>query len=91
LLEQSPEGPYFLGNEYSIADINIAPFAYRLKFLVRHFLKDELELIDFAKYPRVEQFLAGITERDSFKATIATDEYFGQAFEKLRHRFAAAK
>ncbi|CAO3684855.1 unnamed protein product [Umbelopsis ramanniana] len=88
LLEQSPEGPYFLGNEYSIADINVAPFVFRLKFLVKHFLKDEVELIDFTKYPRVEQFFAGITERDSFKATIASDEYFATAFEKIRHRFA---
>ena len=77
-----------MGNEYSIADINVAPFAYRLKFLVNHFLKEEVELIDFTKYPRVEQFLAGITERDSFKATIASNEYFVEAFERIRLRFA---
>ncbi|KAI8578646.1 hypothetical protein K450DRAFT_245881 [Umbelopsis ramanniana AG] len=90
LLEQSQEGPYFLGKEYSIADVNVAPFAYRLKVLVSHFFKDEIELIDFAKYPRVKEFLAGITERDSFKATIASEEYLAQAYEKARERFAAA-
>ncbi|KAG2178414.1 hypothetical protein INT44_001566 [Umbelopsis vinacea] len=91
LLEQSQEGPYFLGQEYSIADINVAPFAYRLKLLVAHFFKDEVELIHFAKYPRVKEFLAGITERDSFKATIANEELFAQAYEKAIERIAAAK
>jgi glutathione S-transferase len=90
LLEQSEEGPYFLGKEYSIADINIAPFAYRLQLLINHFFKDDAELIDFSKHPRVKEFLAAITERDSFKATIPSEEYLVQAYDKARERFAAA-
>jgi glutathione S-transferase len=90
LLEQAPEGPYFLGSEYSIADINIAPFVYRFQLLVNQFLKDDGEL-QFNEYPRLKQFVQGIVERDSFKATIAPNELLESSFQKFIARIEAAK
>ncbi|KAH8551776.1 glutathione S-transferase [Umbelopsis sp. PMI_123] len=91
LVEQAEEGPYFLGNEFSIADINVAPFAYRLRLLLNSYFKEESdEYVNWTKYPRVSQFLAGITERESFKATAASEEYLRNAFLKAKERLAAA-
>lgn len=89
LLEQASEGPYFLGNEYSIADINIAPFVYRFQILVNKFLKDEGE-VHYNEYPRLKQFIEGVVERDSFKATIAPDELLESSFHKFIARIEAA-
>ncbi|KAJ2957061.1 hypothetical protein NQZ79_g7169 [Umbelopsis isabellina] len=89
LLEQASEGPYFLGSEYSIADINIAPFVYRFQLLVNKFLKDEGEL-QYNEYPRLKQFIEGVVERDSFKATIAPDELLESSFQKFIARIEAA-
>ncbi|CAO3665072.1 unnamed protein product [Umbelopsis vinacea] len=91
LLEQAQEGPYFLGSEYSLADVNVAPFVYRLQFLLNRFFKEDGELEALGKYPRLKQFFAGITERESFKATIASNEQLEVAFDRVLQRLSSAK
>lgn len=79
-----------MGTEYSIADINVAPFVYRLRKILSHFFKEDGELEGLVKFPRVQQFVAGITERESFKATIATDEQLFAAFDRHVQRLGLA-
>ncbi|KAI9249424.1 glutathione S-transferase [Phascolomyces articulosus] len=75
LLKQAPSGPYFLGSEYSLADIAIAPIHSRVKLLFRAFF-DGLELQALKKYPRLEEFSEGITSRPSFKETFMDEDTF---------------
>ncbi|ORZ03331.1 thioredoxin-like protein [Syncephalastrum racemosum] len=73
LLEQSPSGPYFLGDEYSIADIAIAPFAGRLEAFTKNYLKGhEWDIVKSSK--RLSDFLKGIQERASYKETYCGDQ-----------------
>lgn len=75
LLEQSPSGPYFLGEQYSIADIAIAPFAGRLDAFVKNYLKGhEFEAIKNSS--RLSAFLKGIQERPSYKETYCGDQEY---------------
>ncbi|CAO3664853.1 hypothetical protein G6F70_009203 [Rhizopus microsporus] len=79
LVQQSPTGPYFLGNEYSIADIAVAPLLARILAFHRLFLNGyEWEAVK--KYPRLSEFIKGITERPSFKETYIGDEEFVNSF-----------
>jgi glutathione S-transferase len=80
-----------LGSEYSLADVNVAPFVYRLQFLLNRFFKEDGELEALGKYPRLKQFFAGITERESFKATIASNEQLEVAFDRVLQRLSSAK
>lgn len=79
MVQQSPTGPYFLGNEYSIADIAVAPLLARILAFHRLFLNGyEWEAVK--KYPRLSEFIKGITERPSFKETYIGDEEFVNSF-----------
>lgn len=80
-----------MGSEYSLADVNVAPFVYRLKFFLNRFFKEDGELEGLGKYPRVNQFFAGITERESFKATIASNEQLEAASNRVIQRLSSAK
>ncbi|KAI9249423.1 glutathione S-transferase [Phascolomyces articulosus] len=73
LLEQAPSGPYFLGSEYSLADIAIAPFISR-NIAINKGLLDGYEPEAIKKNPRLQEFLNGITSRPSFKETYVGDE-----------------
>ncbi|KAG0164600.1 hypothetical protein DFQ28_009645 [Apophysomyces sp. BC1034] len=75
LLEQAPSGPYFLGSQYSLADIAIAPFVLRIEKFNRLYL-DGLKFEAVEELPRVKEFLQGISQRPSAQATIVTDEKF---------------
>ncbi|KAG0175238.1 hypothetical protein DFQ28_002098 [Apophysomyces sp. BC1034] len=75
LLEQAPSGPYFLGSQYSLADIAIAPFILRIEKFNRLYL-DGLKFEAVEQLPRLKQFLEGITQRPSAQATVLSDEKF---------------
>ncbi|KAF7730281.1 hypothetical protein EC973_002524 [Apophysomyces ossiformis] len=75
LLQQASSGPYFLGNEYSIADIAIGPFVQRIQLFNRLYLNNfELEILK--ELPRLAEFFQAITERPSAKETLVSDEGF---------------
>jgi glutathione S-transferase len=75
LVQQSPSGPYFLGSEYSLADIAIAPFVARIKGFNKLFL-DGYEFEALKKLPRLAEFFDGITNRPSFKETYCGDQAY---------------
>ncbi|KAI8141193.1 glutathione S-transferase [Fennellomyces sp. T-0311] len=70
---RAPSGPYFLGSDYSLADIAIAPFVARQAVAHQKFYNNfEAEAVK--KFPRLQEFLEGIVSRPSFKATYAGDQ-----------------
>ncbi|KAI9497062.1 glutathione S-transferase [Zychaea mexicana] len=73
LLEQAPSGPYFLGSEYSLADIAIAPFVAR-QAATHKALLNGLEIEAVKKYPRLQEWLNGIVSRPTFKDTYPGDD-----------------
>lgn len=81
--EQSPSGPYFLGDQFSIADIAIAPFALRIlaveKTILNGYTSETVK-----NSPRLSEFLQGIANRPSVKETYLGDK---ELFEALAKRF----
>lgn len=83
MLQQSATGPYFLGNEFSLADIAIAPFVLRINGFNKVALKGfEFEAVK--SNPRLAEFIQGITSRPTVKETYVGDE---QYLEVLAKRF----
>ncbi|KAL0086068.1 glutathione S-transferase [Phycomyces blakesleeanus] len=80
LREQSETGPYFLGEEYSLADVAIAPFLGRVLLTFKHWVGDyKHKAIQNDK--RLEAFVEGILSRPSFKETIKSEEYLIEHFQ----------
>ncbi|KAG1463809.1 hypothetical protein G6F56_005207 [Rhizopus delemar] len=75
LVQQSSSGPYFLGNEYSLADIAIAPFVARILGFNKLFL-DGYEFEALKKYPRITEFFTGVLSRPSFNETYCGDQAY---------------
>ena len=50
LSESEPEGPYLLGKDFTLADVHLAPFMYRMDVALRHFKNYELP---FNKFPKL--------------------------------------
>ncbi|KAI8881520.1 glutathione S-transferase [Backusella circina FSU 941] len=83
LHQQAASGPYFLGEQYSLADVAIAPFYAR----VNAFNKLALDghVFDAVKNsPRLAEFLNGITSRPSFQESFFGDE---KLIEFMKKRF----
>ena len=80
LLEQAPTGPYFLGSQFSLADVAIAPFLIRQEATRKEFLNG-IEIEAFTKYPRVKEWAEGILSRPSVKDSYPGDEYINGAFK----------
>ncbi|CDH59938.1 glutathione s-transferase c-terminal-likeprotein [Lichtheimia corymbifera JMRC:FSU:9682] len=79
LLEQAASGPYFLGDQYSLADIAIAPFLTRVLAVQKAYLKDiKFDVID--QSPRLQQFFEGLLTRSSHADTYCGDNYLIDGF-----------
>ncbi|KAI7894971.1 thioredoxin-like protein [Mucor mucedo] len=75
LTQQSATGPYFLGEEFSLADIAVAPFVLRLYAFNKLILKGyEFEAVK--SHSRLAEFIKGVTSRASVQETYAGDEKF---------------
>ncbi|KAI8381427.1 glutathione S-transferase [Radiomyces spectabilis] len=73
LLAQSSSGPYFLGNQLSLADIAVAPFAGRIAAFEKHLLNGyEHEAVK--QSPRLAEWFKGLAELPSFKDTFFGDK-----------------
>lgn len=83
LLHQSKTGPYFLGENFSLADAAIAPHYLRINALKKHLL-DGFEFEAIKTNPRLAEFLNGIAERPSVKETFIGEEKF---VELIQTRF----
>jgi glutathione S-transferase len=79
-LTKQSEGPFFLGDRFSYADIHIAPFLYRMSIALK-----ELDGIDIlAEAPRVKGLLEAIQKRESFVKTAPAPEAVVARFRARR-------
>ncbi|KAI8369810.1 glutathione S-transferase [Choanephora cucurbitarum] len=77
LKEQSATGPYFLGEEFSLADIAIAPFVFRIH-AINNVLLDGLKLETVTSSSRLTEYVKGLLTRPSVKDTwIGEEELVG--------------
>ncbi|RUS14735.1 glutathione S-transferase [Endogone sp. FLAS-F59071] len=79
LLEQSPTGPYFLGDQFSLADVAIAPFIARFQVFRDNYLED---FVIPEEYDRLLSWGKALQERESFKETWPGSEFILQAYAK---------
>jgi len=69
-------GPYFLGNQLSMAEITILPFIFRFSITIPHYRQVDI----FADAPNFRAALEAAKTRRAFEETIAEPEYFIQAY-----------
>ncbi|KAI9472167.1 MAG: thioredoxin-like protein [Benjaminiella poitrasii] len=86
LLQESATGPYFLGDQFSLADIAIAPFALRMNGFNRLCLK-EFEFEAVKSCPRLTQFFDGLATRPSIQENYYGDEAYFELLDGLFHFF----
>ncbi|KAI8969183.1 glutathione S-transferase [Mycotypha africana] len=75
LMKQSEKGPYFLGEDFSLADIAIAPFLLRI-FSFNDLFLDGYRFEAIESHPRLAQFIEGISSRPSIKDTYCGNEKY---------------
>ncbi|KAI8340831.1 glutathione S-transferase [Chlamydoabsidia padenii] len=76
LLEQSVDGPYFYGDNFSLVDIAIAPFAGRIHAVLNAAFKKGYQLPTAQSSPRLNTYLNALLDRPSFKASYLGDQAF---------------
>jgi len=69
-------GPYFLGDQLSMAEIAILPFIFRFSIIIPHFRHIDL----FEDAPNFKAALEAAKTRKAFQETIVEPEYFIQAY-----------
>ncbi|ORX49881.1 glutathione S-transferase [Hesseltinella vesiculosa] len=82
LLEQAASGPYFLGEEYSFADIAFAPIVARFLVFNKSFINGYAPAA-VQNSTRLNEFFQGILSRPSFKESYIGDEEYA-AFVRKR-------
>ncbi|KAI8093296.1 thioredoxin-like protein [Halteromyces radiatus] len=83
LLEQSKTGPYFLGEQYSLADVAVSPFLARI-FALTSLFGGEFQFKAIKDNERLAQFVHGVLSRPSFRESYAGDEAF---IDILKNKF----
>lgn len=73
--QQSSTGPYFLGEQFSLADVALAPFILRLHAFLNAVL-DNYEFEAVKNSSRLASFIEGLSTRPSAKETYVGDEKY---------------
>lgn len=81
LLQSSATGPYFLGEQFSLADAAIAPFLLRL-YSVAHFIDKDYEFEQVKASPRLAEFFKGVKTKPSIQETYCGDEAYAEILQK---------
>ena len=78
----SEEGPYFLGEQFSLADLMLLPMWDQFRFILPHYRGVELVPAseEHAWAPRMRQWAAAVEQRESFKAHRMTEEQYVAAY-----------
>lgn len=71
----SPTGPFFLGSEISLVDLNLAPWAVRL-WVLDHFKAGGFKIPVGKIWERWGEWLEAIEERESVKRTLSEREHY---------------
>ena len=65
------KGPYFLGEEFTIADLHLLPFIQRLTITLKHWKDYELPM---GKFPKLLGWIQSCSERESVKDSSMSKE-----------------
>ncbi|CAO3635396.1 unnamed protein product [Cunninghamella echinulata] len=76
LLQQSAQGPYFYGEEFSLVDIAIAPFVLRFNSLNAISHEKEFQYPSVKSSPRLANYLEAIAKRQTAVDTFIGHEKF---------------
>ncbi|PVU95907.1 hypothetical protein BB559_002568 [Furculomyces boomerangus] len=79
LMESSPEGPFFLGEKFTLADIATFPFIERL-FMAAKLLGMSIENISGLE--RFYQWSDAIRNRPSYKSTVASYDELAASYKR---------
>ena len=74
------KGPYFLGEEFSLADLHTLPFIQRLVITLKHFKDYELPKDKFSK---LLLWLDSCLDRESVKESSMTKEKTIEVYERF--------
>ncbi|KAJ1914662.1 hypothetical protein H4219_004692 [Mycoemilia scoparia] len=80
LVQQSPEGPFFLGNQFSFAEIVVAPLVVRLIGIEYH---RGFKIPQTKEYARLNQWIKAFKAHPSIKESTAEDSVFIEGFKKF--------
>ncbi|PVU85834.1 hypothetical protein BB559_006797 [Furculomyces boomerangus] len=79
LVECSPEGPFFLGERFTLADIATFPFIERLYMATKMF---GLSIDNIPGLERFYQWTDAVRNRPSYKSTVASYDELVTAYQK---------
>mmetsp|Transcript_7976 Transcript_7976/g.22260 ORF Transcript_7976/g.22260 Transcript_7976/m.22260 type:complete len:101 (+) Transcript_7976:6417-6719(+) len=90
----SEEGPFLFGNQFSLAECNVAPFVQRACVILPSGLGsgrsiNPLELCDTCKLPRLKAWIEAVTDRPSVANTGVPRDEMMTNMEKMLKRFEA--
>ncbi|ORX49882.1 glutathione S-transferase [Hesseltinella vesiculosa] len=88
LLEQAENGPYFLGDQYSLADIAIAPLLARYLAFCK-FILQGYSPASISKHPRLQQFVDGNLAHPAFQKTYIGDAAYAEYLQMVSAKMAA--
>ncbi|CAG8659098.1 6926_t:CDS:2 [Ambispora gerdemannii] len=87
LVKQSPTGPYFLGEAFSITDIAAAPFVARLNISLEvGIIRGNIKIPTGEGYERYHQWAKSITSRKSVKETLPMATELVTAYNRIRNQ-----
>lgn len=75
-LEELIDGPYFLGDEISLAEVLLVPFLDRFRYLLQHYRGYEL----LTPGSKMATLLAAFEQRESFKETAMSEEFYLKSY-----------
>mmetsp|Transcript_14489 Transcript_14489/g.28041 ORF Transcript_14489/g.28041 Transcript_14489/m.28041 type:complete len:314 (+) Transcript_14489:46-987(+) len=78
--EKQSEGPYFLGDRFSLADLAIAPFIDRLSVVLPHYRSFDPFPADCAEVSRIVRMYEEVKTRPAFQTTAQDPEYYIHAY-----------
>jgi len=75
------KGPFFLGEEFSLADIAIVPFLFRFAFTLKHYRDFDIYDID----PRIKTWVDAAKSRPAFIETAADPQVYIDGYKGYAH------
>ena len=89
-LKHHEGGPFLLGERFSLAECNAAPFVQRACTILPAFCQiDPLELCDELELPHLRQWMKAVLERASVVSTGVSKEKLLEGTTTMLERFAA--
>lgn len=88
-VNMSPDGPFFLGSDFGVVDIMLAPFAQRLDVVMRHFRN--FYIPENEEFSRYHKWWKAVQDVPSYKATEQPEEKLQKSYERYADGTAASE